>query len=103
LGLRFVMREFENNTSVKRAEKTRLTWQESAVFEKAETVGITGYTYTIPATFLARCYACQAVVAEVIRARGGYPVDVDVEIDQGQPRAILTSPHHCIVRNGAGQ
>jgi hypothetical protein len=97
------MDKFESTTSVKRAEKTRLTWQESAVVEKAETVGITGYTFTIPATFLARCYACQAVVAEVIPARGGFPVDVDLEIECGQPRAVLTSPHHCISRKDGAQ
>jgi hypothetical protein len=96
------MRESENSTSVKHQQKPRLTPQESNVFTDAVNARPT-WTYTIPATALARCYVCQAVIAEVILARGGYPVDVDIEIDQGQPRAVLTSPHRCTELSGEAQ
>jgi hypothetical protein len=97
------MNKSESITSVKRAEKTRLTARESALVEEAKADPITGYTYTIPAAALARCYVCQTVIAEVILDRGGYPVDVDVEIEQGEPRAVLTSPHRCTELSGDAQ
>lgn len=85
----------ENSTTpAARQEKTRLTPEQSKLVESASTAKVTGYTFTLPATALSRCYVCQAVTAEVILA-SGYVVNVDLELDHGDPRAVLTSPHTC--------
>jgi hypothetical protein len=83
-----------NTTSKKWQAETRLTDGESAIVTSAMAAKITGYTSTLPAQALARCYNCQAVVAVAVLASGNV-VNLDLEIDEGQPRAILTSPHDC--------
>lgn len=95
------MDKFESSTRVKRVEKARLTSQESDVIANAINAKPT-WTYTIPATTLARCYKCQAVIA-LVTVAAGWDENVDLEIDQGQPRATLTSPHRCTELSGAGQ
>jgi len=90
-----------SNTALKkRQEKLRLTPGESALVENAD--ANRGFTYTVPATALARCYACHAVTAEVILA-SGYAVNVDLELDHGEPRAVLTSPHTCPESQSLGE
>jgi len=93
----------ESTTRVKGAGRPCLTEQESDLVEKAKSKKITGFTFTIPATFLARCYVCQAVIAEVVLVNASWPTDVDIEIEQGAPRANLASPHACTERPGDAQ
>jgi hypothetical protein len=83
-----------STNSAGRQEVTRLTLEESALVTSARAAKITGYTYTIPARWLARCPWCHAVVA-VVTLLNGSDEHVDLEIEQGEARALLTSPHTC--------
>jgi len=82
-----------NTASKKRQEKTRLSPEQSAMVTSA-TAEKPGFTFTIPATSFSRCGWCRDVVAVFVLASGS-EIDLDIEIEQGEPHAILTSPHDC--------
>jgi hypothetical protein len=89
----------ENRNSTTLAQKqgvTRLSPGETGLVELVSSGKLNpqAFTSTIPITASARCPWCLSKIAPVTLTNG-HEINLDTEIDEGELRAVLTSPHNC--------
>lgn len=78
---------------------TQLTPETSEFLENiiAGKCNLSAFSSSIAVESAIRCVWCEAPIAEVRLAPSGTPVYLDIEIrDEGELRAVLTSPHACL-------
>jgi hypothetical protein len=84
-----------STTFARRQGITQLSPEQSDLVECACQRHSDVFTYSIPITVTTRCVWCLATVARA-RHADGQETDLEIESgDQGELRALLTSPHRC--------